>query len=222
VELIRPVLGTLAGNPEVAKEFIVAKHPKGHSDEEEAALPNVDEELRDATTFFPRSPDGQPIMWCYMVRGHMKAAAKAYADSGQFTKEQLKKFKLTSYSCKRTIDTMVFVLPSPGTACRAWIPWELPASDHPGWQELEQYGVRDEQSGLVTFERPLRAETMRGERIALSRSEMLPAGSKARFQVECLNAALVDWVRLWLDYGERMGYGQFRNGGFGQFVWHEV
>jgi len=75
---------------------------------------------------------------------------------------------------------------------------------------------------IRTCERPLRASTPQGERIALASSEEIPAGSWLDFEVMCLTDEIYDAVYEWLDYGELRGIGQWRNSGKGRFVWDEV
>lgn len=71
-------------------------------------------------------------------------------------------------------------------------------------------------------QRPLRAQTAQGERVALAESESMPAGAVAEFTVACLDPAHVDLVREWLDYGRLRGIGQWRNSGKGRFEWREL
>lgn len=71
-------------------------------------------------------------------------------------------------------------------------------------------------------QRPLRAQTAQGERVALAESESVPAGAVAEFTVACLDPAHVDLVREWLDYGRLRGIGQWRNSGKGRFEWREL
>lgn len=71
-------------------------------------------------------------------------------------------------------------------------------------------------------QRPLRAQTAQGERIAIADSETVPAGTKIVFEVVCLNPALEATVREWLDYGKLRGFGQWRNSGKGRFEWREL
>lgn len=68
-------------------------------------------------------------------------------------------------------------------------------------------------------ERPLRADTPQGARVALARSETVPAGTKIRFTLVVMNKS--DWplVQEWLDYGQFRGIGQWRNSGKGRFEW---
>lgn len=71
-------------------------------------------------------------------------------------------------------------------------------------------------------QRPLRAMTMQGERVALAISEEIPAGATLTFTVTCLDAAHMAAVREWLDYGQLRGLGQWRNSGKGRFTWEEL
>ena len=71
-------------------------------------------------------------------------------------------------------------------------------------------------------QRPLRAQTAQGERVALASSEQIPAGATMTFEIGLGNAANEAVVREWLDYGELSGIGQWRNSGKGRFVWEEV
>lgn len=66
-------------------------------------------------------------------------------------------------------------------------------------------------------ERPLRAQTAQGERIALARSESIPAGSSITFDITCLDKKYESFVKEWLDYGALRGLGQWRNSGKGRF-----
>ncbi len=71
-------------------------------------------------------------------------------------------------------------------------------------------------------ERPLRAQTPMGERVSIAKSESVPAGSTAEFEIQCLDPKLEDMVRECLDYGVLRGLGQWRNSGKGRFEWEEV
>ncbi len=76
--------------------------------------------------------------------------------------------------------------------------------------------------GITVIERPLRASTAQGERIALARSEAAPAGSTVRFEIVCLLDKLIPAIKSWLDYGQMRGLGQWRNSGMGRFDWCEI
>lgn len=99
--------------------------------------------------------------------------------------------KMTAY--KKIIDGLVFIRPR-----------QIP---------ITAFGA------VSILERPLRAQTAQGERVALARSEMLPDGSEIEFVIDLLDANLEPAVREWLDYGSRRGLGQWRNGGYGTFLY---
>ena len=97
--------------------------------------------------------------------------------------------KLTAY--KKIIDGLIFVQPR-----------EIP--------------IRfDGEVGIC--QRPLRAQTLQGERVALAMSEEIPAGAEIEFDVVCLADENEATVREWLDYGILRGSGQWRNSGKGRF-----
>ena len=70
-------------------------------------------------------------------------------------------------------------------------------------------------------QRPLRAQTMQGERVALACSEQVAADTSCEFEVIVTNDALAGWVKGLLKYGMLNGIGQHRNGGYGSFF-HEI
>ncbi len=71
-------------------------------------------------------------------------------------------------------------------------------------------------------QRPLRASTAQGERVALAHSETIPAGAVVEFTVLMLADSHEKAVREWLDYGALRGLGQWRNSGKGRFKWEEI
>lgn len=72
---------------------------------------------------------------------------------------------------------------------------------------------------LGTCERPLRAQTAMGERIALSNSETAPAGTYVDVEIACLTKDMMDLAKECLDYGKYRGIGQWRNSGKGRFTY---
>lgn len=71
------------------------------------------------------------------------------------------------------------------------------------------------------MQRPLRAQTAQGERVALAYSETIPAGSSIAFGIDVLDDKAVPeaLLREWLDYGKYRGLGQWRNGSYGRFTY---
>ncbi len=69
------------------------------------------------------------------------------------------------------------------------------------------------------LERPLRAQALQGERVALARSELVPAGSSIEFSIVVLDGIGEGLLREWLDYGAMRGLGQWRNASYGTFTY---
>ena len=68
-------------------------------------------------------------------------------------------------------------------------------------------------------QRPLRAQTAQGERVALASSESVPAGATMIFEIimKCPDEEPV--IRECLNNGVDRGFGQWRNSGKGAFKW---
>jgi hypothetical protein len=100
--------------------------------------------------------------------------------------------KLRAY--KKEIDGLIFIEPRR-------IPLDLPAG--------EEMGV---------LERPLRASTPQGERVALARSDTCPVGTELVFTLILLGGNIsIATLEEWLDYGQLRGIGQWRNASWGRF-----
>lgn len=201
VTFIEGVLGTASNNKEIYSEFIASKAPDAPSAEEEIAAVGVNEVVEKGTTVFPRMEDGTPFMYDYQIRGAFKDACGMLSKltgrdevTGKKKKAVNESSKITAY--KKVIDGLIFVQPRK-------IPIKF--------------------DGDITIcQRPLRAQTAQGERIALASSEEIPAGAQIEFTVLCLSADHVAAVKEWLDYGVLRGFGQWRNSGKGKYVWEEL
>ncbi len=70
---------------------------------------------------------------------------------------------------------------------------------------------------MGVLERPLRAQTAQGERVALARSDTCPPGTTLEFKVKVLGQVTKAILTEWLEYGELRGLGQWRNASYGAF-----
>lgn len=186
ITFTEPLLGTRSGDPKLAEEYILSKHPDGVQADEKKTL---EETMEKATTYFARDPKdgGCPMLWDYQIKGFFK-------DACSMMLRVAKVADLTAY--KKVIDGLIFV--------------------HPRRIHLQL-------SGCLSFlERPLRASTAKGERIALARSEVAPVGTKIVIEIMLLKPSLKKYVTKWLDYGALRGIGQWRNASYGRFTWKEV
>lgn len=68
-------------------------------------------------------------------------------------------------------------------------------------------------------ERPLRAQTMQGERVSLACSEEIPAGATCEFEIVLFLDEHEALVKEMLEYGKFSGIGQWRNASHGRFTY---
>ena len=200
ITFLEPVLGTWPNNKNIAEEFIASKAPDASTIEEEIAALGIDAVTEKGKTVFPRNEAGEPVLYDYQVKGFFKDACGMLRRVGGKDEKTGKKKaanlsgKLTAY--KSVIDGLIFVQPR-------MIPIQVNGE------------IRD-------CQRPLRAQTMQGERVSLANSEEIPEGSSAEFEVICLEKDHEAVVQEWLDYGILRGIGQWRNSGKGRFTYEIV
>jgi hypothetical protein len=206
-----PLLGSQPGNKEVHSEFIAARAAAFKGEPPKTAVDAVEETeaiapdvaVEKASTVFARDEKGL-LLWDYQFRGFLKEAINTLIDLGEC--------KLSRWSYKRSVDQFVFVTP-------------------------RRVYLRDAEGKHLTgqmefLERPLRATTMQGDRIALARSEMLQVGTNCELEFKCMlpdsapkkTIAIIDreLVKACLDYNADRGWGQWRSGGYGRYTWEEV
>lgn len=212
IQVTTPWLGSTPADKELATRFVMNRYEEkfagdkeaNHTDEEVDAIPEPISPDDVAMTVFLRDPEGNFAFSDHVVRGFLKTAIQTLRDMpGTLTHRVSKARKgggedgagaLGNY--KQRVDRQIFVEPR-------LISIVLPPGKHGG----------------AVNERPLRATTAQGPRNALARSEELPIGSQATFEIEMIgDLAREDLLREWLDYGARHGFGQWRgSGGYGRF-----
>jgi len=72
---------------------------------------------------------------------------------------------------------------------------------------------------LEILQRPLRAQTPKGERVSIAVSETAPALSTIEVDLEVLGGISGALLKEWLDYGKLRGIGQWRNASYGRFTY---
>ncbi|MDL2327976.1 hypothetical protein LJC64_04950 [Ruminococcaceae bacterium OttesenSCG-928-A11] len=82
--------------------------------------------------------------------------------------------------------------------------------------------ILPEGAEIGVCQRPLRAQTAQGERIALAASETVPAGSMIEFTIEYYDPKHQELILEWLEHGYRHGLGQWRNSGKGSFTYEVI
>ena len=195
IKFTNTILGTKPADPEIHSRFVASKAPDAKTIAQELAAHEASvEDVEERTkTIFHKMEDGTPFIEAYQVKGFFKEAARTLKKvPGTLTS------KTTAYLKK--VDNFIFVSPD---NLALWMPIDLDLT-------------------ATDCQRPLRASTPQGERVALAHSEEAPAGTTIEFTVMCLIDGDLDLVREWLDYGALKGMGQWRNSGRGRFEWEEI
>ena len=192
------VLATQPADKEIHETYISSLAPDAKSKEEEIEAIGVEEFIEKGKTIFPRTEDNVPLIWTYQIKGFFKAAVKAlHGVKNTYSS------KVTAH--QKLIDRSVFVYPS--------------INDRSGRKiTFENYGE------IHDCQRPLRASTAQGDRVAISNSEAIDAGAQIEFDIEWFDDAKLSEALIceWLDYGKYSGLLQWRNAGKGTFTWERV
>ena len=196
---MQPVLGTKPNDPEIHSKFVASKAPDAKTMAQEIAAIGAKEYEEEHKTVFAKMEDGTPFLYSYMVQGFLKEAARTMKKvPGSRTSNAVAYLK--------TIDNFMEVV-GPYDDDERVIPMFIPI---------------DLDLKATDNQRPLRASTPQGERVALAHSEEAPKGTYIEFTIKLLRASDEPLVREWLDYGELKGMGQWRNSGLGRFEWEEL
>lgn len=193
ITFTEPLLGTRPADPEIHTRFVASKAPDHKTMEQEVADLGAHEVEERGKTVFPRMEDGTPYIYDYQVKGFLKEAGKALRKVTGTKSSKLKAYR-------QEIDNLIFVGPR---RIPLWMPidLDLTATDN---------------------QRPLRASTPQGERVALAHSEEAPAGTYIECTFSCMVDSDIALVKEWLDYGAWKGMGQWRNASYGRFEWEEI
>ena len=213
VTFLDEILGSLPGDPELHETYIARKAPNAEQLAEELDSMDINEEITKGMTIFPVNHNGERMLWPYQVKGFIKNAQKFLNLAAPKTNKQY----ITMYRMK--IDQLVFIKATdadwgdlagirihyPETVLKTDVTFDGSPSD---WPECE---------------RPLRASTPMGERVAIAHSESCPPGSWVEFDIKVIgDKQLAGNITEWLDYGIYSGIGQWRNSGKGRFTWREI
>lgn len=188
------ILGSKPASKDIYDNYIASHAPDGDKRKEE--LDSAENREERGTTVLPRDEHGRPFIYDYEVKGFFKDACAALRGA-----DNTKSNGVTAYKSK--IDGGVFIE-------QRKIPLIYDAKDAQG------------KPAIGVCERPLRAETAKGPRVTLCRSETAPAGATLEFTITFTNANFLPLVKEWLDYGRFRGLGQWRNSGKGRFTWEEL
>lgn len=226
------LLGTASGNEDIHGTYVAGKIKKkqkasqkyireGLTDEQRDELVhqelediknlNADEEITKGKTFFPRNDNGDPILFDYQIRGFFKSACGACR---QIPESETTAKKFTAYKGK--IDTLIQVYSD-----------VRKSKDAITNGTVEDKTIREivihTNKPIGDCQRPLRASTPQGDRVAISDSESIAPGAWAEFDiVSLLGEGSRGMIEEWLDYGYDNGIGGWRNSRKGSFIWDYV
>lgn len=193
---IDEILGSQPNDKEIYSNFIAAKAPDAKTLEQEIEEFGAVEVDAKGTTVFARNADGDPCLKAYQIKGFFKAACGALRRVPGTRSSKCKAYK-------KVIDDTIFVYPDADDPASRLIPIDFDGE-------------------ISVCQRPLRAQTMQGERVALASSESIVAGASIVFDIEFYNDSDKALICEWLDHGKRNGLSQWRNSGKGAFVWEEI
>jgi len=192
--LITDMLGTFANDPKIHDEYIASLAPDALTRAEEVASIGVDAEIEKSKTVFPRmdgTPNGQPAIFDYQIKGFMKEAAKALA---RISGSDISKTK----AYIKIINELMFIY------------------NHDGGRKIPINYDGAENGEVGNLQRPLRGQTAQGERITLANSEVVPAGAVFEFELHLLEPKHEKLVHEIMDYAKYKGFLQWRNSGAGR------
>lgn len=189
--LLTELLGTLPGNSNIYSEFIQTRCPANVEDVPVNLDPN--EEIEKKTTYFRRTKTGELCLADYMIKGHLKAM-------GEAIRKRIRKESGAPTAATKS-------------GWEAWV-GNADLNIHV-FPRLIGLGVH-EPDGIV--ERPLRAQTMQGPRVSLARSEMINADRSFEFEIHVRGGIKREQILEALNEGKYTGYGQWRNAGYGRFI----
>ena len=192
ITLLEDMLGTAPNNKEIYTDYLASKAPEGKNVKDE--IDSIEE------------PDGieemrqmtvfhrNPETDQPIIFDYLVKGFFKNACSAMREVPKSESSKIKAY--KKKIDNLVFVAPR--------------------MIDIDMAGE------MTICERPLRAQTAQGERVALSCSESIPAGSTMEIEITTLTDDLMNTVIEWLDYGKLNGLGQWHNSGKGRFSWEDI
>jgi hypothetical protein len=201
--LIEQALGMSPPDPAIHEQYIASKAPDKLSKEEEVAAHGVEAMVKAGMTIFPKMDDGTPFAWSYQLLGAFKEKCGMLRRVGSNSEDEDKPSKVNAptksgklSAHKKILDSLVHVYPR-------HIPINRP----------------DPTAKYDNLERPIRAQTAQGERVALANSEIIEPLSTLEFEVWLMDGELYDVLVEWLEFLAISGLFQWRgSGGYGKAI----
>lgn len=184
-------LGSLPGSKQIYTDYIASKAPDAMTMAQEIELYGQEDVENNKRTKIPRDADGDLCILDYQVRGFLKNAAEALKRAGILN--------VTAYV--KNLSQLVFISGSEEFT--------------PALKTIKL--IKPEKAAISLNERPLMANTPKGQRVGIASSESLPPGTTFEFYLSLLNKKFEPAVLSWLEYSWFSGLGQWRTAGHGRF-----
>lgn len=230
VTFIADVLGTASADPDIHGTYVASKIKKKqriaeklirHQLTDEEKDERVRQELEDVMnadpnqevakgkTVFPRNDKGEPILFDYQVKGFFKSACGYLRTVPESESHNYKSYR-------SRIDQGIFVYSDAGKAHMAFDSGVMED------KEVREIVIHSDKP-VGDCQRPLRASTPQGDRVAISDSDSIAAGAWMIFDIVSLGGEKDrEMIEEWLDYGAFNGIGGWRNARHGSFIWEYV
>lgn len=205
IEFTEPVFGTQPQKDVATEQTQKKAREQGIPVEDE--LETLPEMLEKGTTVFFRR-NGVPVCYDYQFKGFLKASAQV-----QNGIDGVK-------ALRSKVNNTVFVFPRRFTlSVPSDITREFMEDICPG--RLVIPSESEQGAGIQWLcERSIRILDQRGERTALARSEIIPPGTWAEFELSVVRSIITEKIlRELLNYGQYCGIGQWRNASNGRFTY---
>ena len=200
---VEPILGATPNDPEIYTRYLGANAPDAKKLSEELEDVGLTDMVDRGTNVFLSDKDGYPYLSNHTILGFFKESC------GSIRRIPGKKYKSSSLAAyKARIDTLFRIEPR---KIKFFTDGELKGTDDTDIREM-----------IEIYQRPLRASTPQGDRVALASSEKLPEDTMIQFEIQLMDETHEKLVYEWLDYGFYHGIGQWRNGSYGQFEWEPL
>lgn len=238
IELLDQSLGMMPSSPDLMDKYLSSKAPDAMSRQEEIEAYGIENVQQDQMTIWPKNmfqmktathiprciydrtydPAVElaggieeelkklPFIYDYQLKGMFKDSIGLI---GRYKNNRASTLK----AYKKVIDGGLFIYPR-----HVGIIMPEITIDEFG-KEITTY---DENGNLRTKQRALRTSGPTGERNAIAKSEVIPAGSTFCFRIGMADPGMRDVIIEILDYGSIRGLGQWRNSGIGTFRWREL
>lgn len=230
MKFVERVLGSAPRNKDIYKDFVEKNKPKSDGDPEDEAENVAEREERGWTGFLRDGLTGQIVqvdgdvaddaplprlfVYDYCVKGFLKEASASNRETGAYDIGG-------STVLKRKIGQHIHPEPRrlhllcPTEKAHKSGPRAAGGCGHgdPGGRCCYIHAEED------VLERPLRADTQKGPRVTLVRSDVLEAGTRLEFNLRTLwpEALGEEFLRSCFDRGIYAGFGQWRTAGWGRF-----